>query len=312
MITTLISPQYPEGSNNQESDTLSNTRIKITHCAQWVLPLLLLRFHRGLPFLQLHTILKMHRPTSPCPPYNSLKICRSKGKEEISGFYFPDHVKSDHFCQHLQLLPASCMLQTERICKVFLVASKLKPSFSTCKGLHFHMDCCLVLPSHRAAFSSLFAWPLTRVVPLLLLKDRNEQQHRSTSETRTQDLSHTVVAILDNIPWSAVFFIWLSTLEASNTSPSPPHSLYINTPVQQLGRISKFGTKTPESTAGSALPPWQHRRAAPSQLVPSSLLGPGSSTSNILHPDVFHYGAFPALEMAPYPISCALTAYIWL
>lgn len=287
-------------------------RIKITHCAQWVLPLLLLRFHRGLPCPQLHTIPKTYRPTSPCPPYNSLKICRSKGKGEISGFYFPDHVKSDHFCQHLPLLPVSCMLQTERICKVFLVASKLKPTFSTCKDPHFHMDCCLVLPWHRAPFSSLFTWPLTRVVPLMMMKDRNEQQHQSTSETRMQDLSHTVVAILDNIPCSAVFLVWLSTLEASNTLRSPPHSQCINTSVQQLGRVSKFGTKTPESTAGSALPSWQHQSAAPSQLVPSSLLGPRSSTSNTLHPDAFLYGAFPALEMAPYPISCALTAYIWL
>lgn len=35
MITILISPQYPEGSNSKESDTLSNMRIKVTltHCA---------------------------------------------------------------------------------------------------------------------------------------------------------------------------------------------------------------------------------------------------------------------------------------
>lgn len=89
-----------------------------------------------------------------------------------------------------------------------------------------------------------------------MMKDRNEWQHHSTSETRMQDLSHTI-AILDNIPWSAEFLFWLSTLEASNTPLFPPHSRCINTSAKRLGRVSEFGTKTPENTAGSALTPWQ-------------------------------------------------------
>lgn len=87
------------------------------------------------------------------------------------------------------------------------------------------------------------------------MRDRNEWQHHFTSENRMQDLSHTVIATLDNIPWSAEFLVWLSTLEASNTPLFSPHSQCINASVQQLGRVSKFGTKTPESTAGSALTP---------------------------------------------------------
>lgn len=61
-----------------------------------------------------------------------------------------------------------------------------------------------------------------------MTKDRNEQQHRSASETRMQDLSHAIISILDNIPWPAIVLVWLCTLEASTTLLFPPRSQCTN------------------------------------------------------------------------------------
>lgn len=139
-----------------------------------------------------------------------------------------------------------------------------------------------------------------------MMKDRNEQQHHSPSETRMQDLSHAVISILDNILWPAMLLFWLCTLEASTTLLFLPCSQCINTSVQQLDRVGRFGTKTPKGNAGSALSPWQPSTCSAIMPGPFLVLSPGSSAPNILQSSVSLHEAFQILLQKQYHLPPAV------
>lgn len=79
------------------------------------------------------------------PLHDSLTLCPSRCVGEISAFYWPDQVKPDHFCQHLQLLPVASMFQTEESARSCLWLPSWNLPFSHARALIFiwaRMWCC--------------------------------------------------------------------------------------------------------------------------------------------------------------------------